>query len=368
MGRKTKIYTVGPEFPIIEDTAPPVSSIVELKEIKHDPFKKITTTTFRIGGDNTNFSKYAGVALLCYGIAWWFIYASPLFSGISRLFPYLSINFSTLIYINLVLMDEYQEKMLWEYRMSFLHMTTLWATILVLTDLLFDVYWIPMLIFGVNDIFTIVTIDLCVILSIIAIDSLVTLIVAEKRQGVKISIKYTLPATMLVVSIAGLLVLIISRIRIEDDIINLAALLPSNVNFSEIVYQALIPTLPEGQYGSGDAFTQVFEMLFYNPTTMIMLAIMVIGNIANILVINQTKSAGIQSMTTISVVGTPMIIIVSIFIGVIEPPTIFVNLFGSAALGSFVFGFAEMSVYIIFASIILAFSQMAELFQPQDED
>ena len=124
--------------------------------------------------------------------------------------------------------------------------------------------------------------------------------------------------------------------------------------------------IPEGQYGGAEMFTAIFELLFYSNTTGFMLAIMVIGTFANIFVINQSRSSALQSATTLTVIGIPMIMIVSMFLGVIAPPSAFIRIFGAEAIASFVFTFAMLSVYIIFLSMMMVFTHAAEVFQPAD--
>ncbi|MGQ4876535.1 MAG: hypothetical protein ACP6IY_20920 [Promethearchaeia archaeon] len=314
---------------------------------------------------------WAFIALFTYIFTFWIIYITQ-WIPIWNIFAFFATNVSLIFIISIKIEDIYKNKVDWELKVDIFQYVSLWVIVFLYLDLMFDVYIIPNL-FGMKDIYSAITINTAITLLIIAINSIVLLSVAPKRLNTKIVVKYTYPILILISSLALFIVLIISYITIRSKLIELEAFLPElYLGAGDMVYQGFLHLylagLPEGQYGGAEMFTAVFEMLFYSRITGFMLAIMVIGTFANIFVINQTRSSALQSATTLTVIGIPMIMIISMFLGVIPPPVSFVKIFGAEAIASFVFTFAMLSVYIIFLSLMMVFSHAAEVFQPQEED
>ncbi|MHA1250175.1 MAG: hypothetical protein ACTSRP_09325 [Candidatus Helarchaeota archaeon] len=242
-------------------------------------------------------------------------------------------------------------------------------------DLLFEVHWLAELI-GVKTFFVAVIVNLIVILgTMIFISSanwrFTAKIKFKSERAKKLSIAKSI-ITIIFCCIA--IVYLITQIQIVGELENAAEQPPDvQTGFGSILYNAIIMTFipPEavsGQYGGAQSFTMTFEMLFYSQVSGFMLAFMVIGAFANIFVINISKSQALQSATTLLVVGVPMIIVISMFLGVIPPPSPFVKLFGSPAIASFVYTIAMLSVFIIYLSMIMVFSHAAEVFNPGEEE
>ncbi len=313
-------------------------------------------------------STWAALAVAAYFITFWIIYVTEWIS-INNLFAFFMCNVVLLIYISFKIEDVFNEKVDWELQVSALQYISVWIIVMSLSDLLFEVYWISNLL-RIKDIYSAMTINMTLILVVIMINCIVLLSVAGKRVKTKAAVKYTYPATILVASTMMLVFLVSSLVGIQPDIALMENVLPQAfIGAGDMIWEAfnqLYLGAVGGQYGGAEMFTAIFEVLFYSNTTGFMLAIMVIGTFANIFVINMSRSSALQSATTLTVIGIPMIMIISMFLGVIAPPSAFVKIFGAEAIASFVFTFAMLSVYIIFLSIMMVFTQAAEVFQPED--
>lgn len=217
--------------------------------------------------------------------------------------------------------------------------------VLIASDLMFDVYLFPTL-FQVEDLYTGLAVDLGIILAIVALQSIILLSHASKRVEVSTAVKYIMPSLALIISAISLFWLVRAALTLE-------------------IAQLFV----EAQQSAGAvAFSATFEALLYNEITGFLLAIMAIGTFANIFVVNQSRVQALQSATTMTTVGIPMIVIVSMFVGLVEPPVDFTDFLGSSAIASFVFTFAMLSVYIIFLSVMLVFTQAAEIFNVGEEE
>ncbi len=355
-------------------------------------------------------ASFAAVAVLLLSAVYWFLYVTEIFP-IWNIFAYFTVNLAVLILVSFKINDIKDDEPSYEKVLDYFQYTSLVVISVMLTDILFEVYWFSSWI-GAPNIYLSIISNVAVILVLMILNNVIYLWAVYKRntempvspKGVKdfraeglsykgAVAKKTLRGTRLLarnISIMMLILCIAALIWLGQQTYVLASVLNEapeglpheQIGFAEALCQAFISLtgyessaafyeffgITEAQYGASTSFTMVFEMLFYNQTTGIMLALMVIGTFANIFVINQTKSSALQSATTMTVIGIPMIMIVSMFLGVIPPPGPFVRLFGAEAIASFVFTFAMLSVYIIFLSMMMVFSHAAEIFQPGEED
>lgn len=142
-------------------------------------------------------------------------------------------------------------------------------------------------------------------------------------------------------------------------------------SFSKILWFGLYGSKSSGmvsaQYGGGDAFGGLFEMVFFNQVSAMLLFLMFLGTFTSIFVVNMVKAQGLQNIATIVAVGLPMLVIISVMIGLVDPPSIFVDIMNNRAIASFMFTFVEMCVYIIYMAIFFTFNNIAEVFQPGDD-
>lgn len=129
----------------------------------------------------------------------------------------------------------------------------------------------------------------------------------------------------------------------------------------------IFPPMTQAQYGGGDAFGGLFEMVFFNQVSAMLMFLMFLGTFTSIFVVNMVKAKGLQNIATIVAVGLPMLVIISVMIGLVDPPSIFVDIMNNRAIASFMFTFVEMCVYIIYMAIFFTFNNIAEIFQPGDD-
>ena len=362
---------------------------MDITDIKRNKGIKVSTS------DHS--STIATIAVLIFSTIYWLLYVTEIVP-IWNIFAYFTVNLAILILVSFKVDDIDDSEPQYEKNLDYLQYISVIVISVMLTDILFEVYWFSSWIKAEN-IFIAIISNVSVILVIILLNNVVYLWAANKRnkrmpvdpvgwrnwraEGMPVRQalrKKSLRGARLLarnVSIMMIIFCVAALTWMTQQFYILASILKDapeglpheQIGFAEAVYQAFTSlTTFEGQYGAASSFNMVFEMLFYNQTTGIMLALMVIGTFANIFVINMSKSSALQSATTMTVIGIPMIMIVSMFLGVIPPPSVFVKLFGAEAIASFVFTFAMLSVYIIFLSMMMVFSHAAEIFQPQDED
>lgn len=135
-----------------------------------------------------------------------------------------------------------------------------------------------------------------------------------------------------------------------------------------IVISSSIQTLDMMMYGSNLAriavfeaqgginyFSYVFYILLMSPSAAVMIGFMVFGAVT-VMVSQNIAGVGriIGGFATGVVVIIPMLFCISIFTGGIEAPEILIDMLGSG-VAQFVFGLAEVSVFILMVSIIGVF-------------
>ncbi len=319
-------------------------------------------------------SIYATTAVLLFSLIAWLIYTmEPWGVKVFNVAIMAIINVVVLVRLWLKVEDIPKSAKESEKNLAFIQYIAIFITVVLLTDLLFDVYWVSNL-FGADNILSRLVINMAIILSVLIAYSLSYLIVSYNSDKKTESYAITLSVMIIIVSLVILIWLIASLIILQDEMAAAGEVIPSNEqSWAKSLQEAFFHMDPErreyheAQYGGASTFTMTWEMLFYNTTSGIMLTFMVVGTFANIFVINSNKTSSLKNATTMTVVGLPMVMIVMIFLGVLPPPASFVKVFGSEAIASFMYAFAMVSVFIIFLSLMMVFSHAAEAFNIEDD-
>ena len=218
-------------------------------------------------------------------------------------------------------------------------------------DIAFETYFIGHLL-GMENVFDQLGVNVIITLICIILVGVLWLGTAGKMEGNKEwVIKYGLPLGMIAIGISGIVL-----------ILSFNNPLSSIIRSEGIAYEAL----HEGQsfYGGADMFVYTIESLLYSPIVAIMIGVMFVGTTATILSVNLDGAPALKNFGTVTVVVPPLLIIWSIFIGAVEPPSMFVKILGGESLASFIYAITMVSVFIILVMINAVFVQIADFFLP----
>lgn len=117
-------------------------------------------------------------------------------------------------------------------------------------------------------------------------------------------------------------------------------------------------TIPFGmESGRTNPMAAVFSMLFTSDIAIINITFMLIGTLAVIASINREASATFVSAAQLTTAGIPAIITVMCLVGYISPPPDMLAIFppDAGSIVSFIWGVANVSVYIIMLSMLSVF-------------
>ncbi|MGQ4876064.1 MAG: hypothetical protein ACP6IY_18515 [Promethearchaeia archaeon] len=225
--------------------------------------------------------------------------------------------------------------------------------IFILFDIIFDTYFIPF-VFGVSKQIDMLIFNIILVFILLIIMGIIWLTAAgiDRENSKAWGAKYVFPIGLIFTGVSGIAV-------IFSFYNPMGSLIEADLKTYEALHQG------QSLYGGADMFVYTITALFYSPVTAIMMAIMFVGTFATIISVNLGGAPALKNFGTVTVVVPPLLLIWSIWIGAVAPPSMFVKILGGESLASMIYAITMVSVFIIFIMINSVFVQAADFFIPE---